>query len=316
VPDPFLGPKGVRGLLVLRGCSGFIALFGMYYSLKYLSLSDATVLTFLSPLTTAVAGALILKEKITLRESLAGVCSFLGVILIARPEFLFGAASAGPDSGHVDGAHISNPSAKGTPAQRLGAVGVALLGVLGATSAYTSMRAIGKRAHAMHSMVAFSTYCVVAASIGLIIQGTHIVIPRRGEWIALLLLIGFTGFTGQVLTTNGLQRETAGRGTMAIYTQIIYAITLERIFFHTTPAPLSIAGAVTIVTSAIYVALTKENMNSAKNQKQVKLENMGESMIEEGLLYHSGEDDSTLKSDNGEKVVKQSRPAESAKNTS
>ncbi|EPQ53269.1 DUF6-domain-containing protein [Gloeophyllum trabeum ATCC 11539] len=260
VPDPFLGPKGVRGLLVLRGFSGFFGLFGTYYALNYLSLSDATVLTFLSPFTTAIAGAVLLKEKFTLKEALAGVCSFIGVVLIARPEFLFGAEMAAPDSGHViDGAHVIQPSAKGTPAQRLGAVGVALLGVLGATGAYTSIRAIGKRAHAMHSMVAFSAYCVVAASIGLIVKGTHIVVPRRIEWLGLLLFIGFVGFTGQILMTNGLQRETAGRGTMAVYTQIIYAIAFERIFFHTTPAPLSIVGTVIIMTSAIYVAVSQRS---------------------------------------------------------
>ncbi|TFK51526.1 drug/metabolite transporter superfamily [Heliocybe sulcata] len=262
VPDPFLGPKGVRSLLILRGFSGFFGLFGMYYSLNYLSLSDATVLTFLSPLTTAVAGAIILKEKFTLKEALAGACSFFGVVLIARPEFLFGAASAAPDVGHVvDAGQVLSPTPKGTPAQRLGAVGVALLGVLGATGAYTSIRAIGKRAHAMHSMVAFSAYCVVAASIGLFVQGTHIVIPRRIEWVALLLLIGFVGFIGQILMTNGLQRETAGRGTMAVYTQIIYAIAFERIFFHTTPAALSIVGTVIIMTSAIYVAVSHLSCN-------------------------------------------------------
>lgn len=44
----------------------------MYYSLKYLSLSDATVLTFLAPLFTGVSGAIFLKEKFSKREALAG----------------------------------------------------------------------------------------------------------------------------------------------------------------------------------------------------------------------------------------------------
>ncbi|GAW07340.1 drug metabolite transporter superfamily [Lentinula edodes] len=57
VESPFLGPKGVRFLLMFRGFSGFFGVFGIYFSLKFLSLSDATVLTFLSPLCTAVAGA-------------------------------------------------------------------------------------------------------------------------------------------------------------------------------------------------------------------------------------------------------------------
>lgn len=50
----------------------FFGLFGIYYSLQYLSLSDSTVLTFLAPMCTAAAGALILKEPFSIKEALAG----------------------------------------------------------------------------------------------------------------------------------------------------------------------------------------------------------------------------------------------------
>jgi drug/metabolite transporter (DMT)-like permease len=49
-----------------------MGIFGVYYSLQYLSLSDSIVLTFLSPLSTAIAGALVLNEKFKKGESLAG----------------------------------------------------------------------------------------------------------------------------------------------------------------------------------------------------------------------------------------------------
>ncbi|KAH8113038.1 hypothetical protein DFH11DRAFT_357479 [Phellopilus nigrolimitatus] len=60
----------------------------------------------------------------------------------------------------------------------------------------------------------------------------------------------------------GLQREAAGRGTLAIYIQIIFASILEQIFFHTTPSVLSVAGTIIILGSAIYVALTKQSSQS------------------------------------------------------
>ena len=90
VPVLFFGPKGVRLLLTFRGFCGygrtsvalslqlklsscrFFALVGMYYSLQYLSLPDATVLTFLAPLCTGMAGALFLREIFTRRQALAG----------------------------------------------------------------------------------------------------------------------------------------------------------------------------------------------------------------------------------------------------
>lgn len=55
--------------------NSFIGLYGIYFSLQYLSLSDATVLTFLSPMFTAVAGAVFLKEHLTLKQVLAG-CTY------------------------------------------------------------------------------------------------------------------------------------------------------------------------------------------------------------------------------------------------
>jgi len=91
------------------------------------------------------------------------------------------------------------------------------------------------------------------------------VFPTRIEWLALLIMIGIFGFLAQVLLTMGLQRETAGRGTMAIYVQIIFASILERVFFHVVPSALSLTGTVIIMGSAIFVALTKESGKHPRN---------------------------------------------------
>ena len=87
IPHPLSGPPGIRHLLAIRGISGFFGacmhpprqmylrlsgLFGIYYSLIYLSLSDAMVITFLGPTTTAIAGYLILGEALSRREIVAG----------------------------------------------------------------------------------------------------------------------------------------------------------------------------------------------------------------------------------------------------
>ncbi|KAF8910284.1 hypothetical protein CPB85DRAFT_693294 [Mucidula mucida] len=214
VNDPWIGPKGVRLLLWFRGFSGFFGLFGIYFSLKYLSLSDATVLTFLAPFCTGIAGAVFLKERYTYREALAGLCSLLGVVLIARPAFLFGHLSSTPDVSPVEDG-VPSPEddvsvAIATAEQRLIAVGVALVGVLGATGAYTTVRAIGMRAHALHSLASFSAQSVIVASIGMIIKRVPFILPTRVLWGLLLSEIGVFGFIAQLLLTMGLQRETAG----------------------------------------------------------------------------------------------------------
>ena len=90
-------------------CS-FFTVCGTYFSLQHLSVSDATALAFISPILTGFSGVVFLKETLSLKETFAGcmcskiictaiaihgilVCSFFGVILIARPQFLFGSSN-------------------------------------------------------------------------------------------------------------------------------------------------------------------------------------------------------------------------------
>ncbi|KAN0118834.1 hypothetical protein V8E52_004606 [Russula decolorans] len=244
IPDPLLGPKSVRPLLLFRGYTGFTALSGMYFSLQYLSLSDAVVLKFLAPILTGFSGTIFLGESLSLKEVLAGLCSFCGVILIARPQVLFGGLQENPSEEVV------------TSGQRMISVTAALIGVLGGTGSYTLLRAIGKRAHALHVASFFASQCVLISTIGMIIFKVHPVIPTRWLWF-LMFLIGIFGLIAQTLLAMGFQRETASRGSLAMYTSVVFAAVLEFIVFHTTPTPLSIVGAIIIMTSAIYSSLTK-----------------------------------------------------------
>ncbi|KAN0135180.1 DUF6 domain containing protein [Lactarius tabidus] len=243
IADPWLGPKGVRTLLVLRGVAGFTAISGTYFSLQHLSLSDAMVLKFFVPFLTGISGAIFLKEPYTIKEILAGLCSFFGVILIARPQFLFGSPPS--DLPMVD-----------TPAERMISVTAALVAVVAASCAFTLIRAIGNRAHAIHCVTFFCSQSVLFSAIGMVIFRVRPVIPTRDAWIT-ILLIGAFGFIAQALLTNGLQREAAGRGTLALYTSVVFAVMFEFIIFHATPPALSIAGTTIIMSSGIYITLTK-----------------------------------------------------------
>lgn len=90
IPDAPFGPPHMRPLLVIRGAVGFFGVFGLYYSLMYLSLSDAVALTFLVPMVTAFLAHMLLQEQYSVLEGACSLCSLLGVLLIAKPNFLFG----------------------------------------------------------------------------------------------------------------------------------------------------------------------------------------------------------------------------------
>ncbi|KAG2062859.1 hypothetical protein BDR04DRAFT_1208470 [Suillus decipiens] len=73
IPDPITGPEGVRMMLFIRGVTGWVLI--SLHDLKfvnYLSVADATVLIFLTPLTTAVAGSVFLKESYSVKQAGAG----------------------------------------------------------------------------------------------------------------------------------------------------------------------------------------------------------------------------------------------------
>lgn len=96
-PNPFLGPPGIRRILILRGFFGFMGLLSSYQSLRGLTLSDSVTIQFLAPSVTALLGFLFLHETLSQREILAGFFCLVGVVLVSRPPFIFGGEGKGED---------------------------------------------------------------------------------------------------------------------------------------------------------------------------------------------------------------------------
>ncbi|KAI1804290.1 hypothetical protein F4811DRAFT_520668 [Daldinia bambusicola] len=272
VPDFPFGRRDIRGLLVLRGLAGFTGLFCSYYSLSYLNISDATVISFLVPTMTALVCFVALGEPFTVKEAIAGLIAFSGVLFIARPTFLFPQhKTQEPD---LDGMRLFMvdqpkgivPSVPATPAERTVAALLAVIGTFGAAAAYSTIRVIGKRAHSLVSV----NYFAVLATVGsfliiLVVPDLQFKIPETVTQWLLLTAIGIAGFLLQFLLTEGLQREKAGRATNLIYTQMVFALVLERVVWGTTPPVESLFGSALIIGSAIWVSLQKSK--AATEQK-------------------------------------------------
>ena len=84
----FLGPTDAFKLLLMRGIFAFMALTFHFFALSSLSLGDATILSFFSPIITGVLGAIILKETWEKVDQLAGFFSLIGLLFIIRPVYL------------------------------------------------------------------------------------------------------------------------------------------------------------------------------------------------------------------------------------
>jgi len=225
VPGFPLGDPKVRGLLIARGVAGFVAVFGIYFSLPYLPLTEATVLTFMAPIITCYANTLLLEgEAFTRMQQLASGVSVLGVLLIAftatvdEQEVALSAHSTissehrktaqGLKAPNVIPKNLSSPSGL-----RLLAIFVALLGVFGQAGGMVTTRLIGPRAHPLvimnYSSIASIIFCGLAL---LTMHGVSLPTSMSVVQWLLLLVVTFCGFMFQLLLTQGLQYGAATKG--------------------------------------------------------------------------------------------------------
>ncbi|GAB7345549.1 hypothetical protein MBLNU457_3861t2 [Dothideomycetes sp. NU457] len=266
---PFGMPE-VRLLLVARGMGGFFGVIGMYCTLHELALQSQI-------------------------EKIGTFVSLIGVTFIARPASLFGSSStAPPATGNTDGVHGAGdtkaPSSASnydnvTPEQRLFAVGIALLGVCGAVSAFVTIRWIGKRAHPLISVNYFAVWCTIVAFVAqLTIPGIGFLFPSTIRDWSLLLFLGACGFIMQFLLAAGLSYEKSSRATNVTYTAILFGAFSDHFFFGVSPSVWSVVGSSLILGAAITMAMSKANPTETKERQ------VGDGEEERGLMG-AAEDD-------------------------
>ncbi|KAI4833653.1 hypothetical protein E4T44_09304 [Aureobasidium sp. EXF-8845] len=253
VPDFPLGAPAVRGWLILRALAGFFGLFCLYYSVHYLPLAEATVFRFLVPIITAWACSIFLGQVFSRTEFLAGVIALLGVVIIAHPAAIFGKVVD-----DIELPHQPNKIDEVSAGQRLLAIFVSVIGVLGASAAYTLIRVIGSRAHALISVNYFAlTSTFGSAGALLILPGMKFVMPHGArEWL-LLSLLGVLGFVLQFLLTAGLQLDRTSKATSMLYTGILFALAFDWAIWGVFPGLWSCIGGAVVIASTLWSALQK-----------------------------------------------------------
>ncbi|KIN08591.1 hypothetical protein OIDMADRAFT_153070 [Oidiodendron maius Zn] len=252
VPHFPFGDGKVRGWLILRALFGFSGLFCLYYSVHYLPLAEATIFRFLVPLVTAWACSVFLGQAFTRKELLAGVIAFIGVVFVAHPAGIFGPIDDDVGASKKDGID------EVTPTQRLVAITVSIAGIFGASGAYTTIRIIGDRAHALMSVNYFAIIATIGSTFALLVTpGIGFVMPEGAREWTLLLLLGVLGFVLQFLLTAGLQLDKSSKATSMLYTQVVFALTFDWAIWGVLPGSLSILGGSIVIVSTLWAALQK-----------------------------------------------------------
>ena len=217
---------------------------------------------------------------------MAGLVSLLGVVLIARPTFWSSSNAPETTITTIDNTiSTSNATTNSqlasveqvTSGQRLVAVGVALIGVFGAASAYTTIRMIGQRAHPLISVNYFAAWTTLVATVVLLfVPGMDFQLPSGFRQWSYLVFLGVCGFVMQLLLTAGLSYEKSSRATNMVYTNMLFALAFDKIVFGTTLGILSIVGSSLILGSALYVAVKQDpSKNSKADERMAADEELG-----------------------------------------
>ncbi len=224
--SPVLGIN--RRLLLVRGLLGATALSCFFFSLTHLPLGEATLIQYTNPVFASLVAAYVFGERVHSSDLLALSASLIGVVLIARPAFLFPSQVASLDPRHV---------------------GIALLGAFCSGTAYATIR----RMTTERAEVIVLYLPLMTIPISVPFAASNWVTPTAREWL-LLLGIGVTTQTAQTFLTRGLQLERTARATTVGYLQIVFAVLWGAMILHERPSGWTWVGALVIVGSTLGVA--------------------------------------------------------------
>lgn len=234
--------------------------------MHYLPLAEATVFRFLIPLVTAWSCHVFLGQVFTSTQLTAALIALVGVVIIAHPSALFGDVD---DTIGTTTTTTTDDLDDVSPAQRLFAIGMSLFGIFGAAGAYTVIRLVGGRAHALFSVNYFAFIAAAGSAVALIaIPGIGFVMPHDAkEWV-LLVAMGLFGFALQFLLTTGLQLDKSPKATAMLYVQVIFALGFDFGIWGVIPGGWSLFGGAIVVASTLWSALQKTQAPKKESTKK------------------------------------------------
>lgn len=202
------------------GLSGMVCGFS---AVQHLPLTEATALQFTSPLFMTALSALILAEPVGRHRWGAVAVGFLGVLIMARP----------------------------VPGQ-MNVVGVTfgMLGALGSAGAMVAIRQISDTERGATIVFYFTLAGVVLGLVGTSVVGWVMPDPLT---LGLLVLAGLIGGVGQLLLTEALRNAPVGVVAPFDYTQLVWAGLLSLLIWGEAPRLLTLAGAVVVAGSGVYI---------------------------------------------------------------
>ena len=219
----FTGKKENRKILIYRSLFGTIGIIFNYYAIDNLVLSDANMLNKISPFLVVVFCALILKEKINLKQILAIIVAFIGALFIVKPSFDI----------------------------RVVPYIIGFLSAVFAALAYTCVRMLGNKEEYYTIVFFFSTFSLVTV----LPMFIYVYEPMTTMQFVYLILSGIFASLVQFGVTLAYKYAPAKEISIFDYSNIIFSAILSIFLFGVYPDKLSVVGYFIIFAAAFYMFL-------------------------------------------------------------
>lgn len=215
-------PRGALLFLFIRASAGSIGIFGNFYAIDRLVLSDAAILNKMSPFFAILFSIFLMKEKVQLVPLLAITGAFFGAMLVVKPSFDFSSTL---------------PTLAG------------FTGGVGAGLAYACVRKLSSlKCNGKVIVLFFSVFSCLLPLPHMIMHWE----PLNTYQLTVLILAGIFAACGQFAITAAYFHAPAREISIYDYSQIIFSASFGFFVFGMIPDWASITGYVIIISMAVW----------------------------------------------------------------
>ncbi|HWT07901.1 MAG TPA: DMT family transporter [Roseomonas sp.] len=232
------------GAHVVRAWTGTMAQGCSFFALTVLPLAEQTSLTYTTPLFVTILSIPFLGEKVGIHRWSAVLLGFAGILVIALGDGAF-------QGGGMPGGIVAIGMAVAVMQGMWSAVTTLLVRSLSATESSATIVLWQSLLMTLFTLVALPFFWTT---------------PSITEFL-LLVLIGLIGGVAQIMLTEAYASAQVSALGPYSYTSILWSVALGWVVFSDTPSWSTLAGAVLIIASGLYI-LHRELKRAAMRRNQ------------------------------------------------
>lgn len=241
--------KNIFGHLI-RGFSGTGGMYFNYLALVYISLADATAISYAAPLFTVIMAAILLRENVHAARWLAVAIGFTGIIVMLW-------------------AHLSESGSllSGGFTQISAGLGVILALLAAMCTAVSSVQIRFLNGIERPGAIVFY-FSLMTMLIGLATIFFGWKIPDTKQ-LLLLIGCGFFGGMAQILITLSLRYADASLLAPFDYTTLVWSMVIGFLFLDSLPASSTLFGASIVAAAGIFAVWSERRKNRMNSLRAV-----------------------------------------------